>query len=57
MLLLRSKLRLAFGRCADGIAARAMPSRKGDVLLLAETISKSHDGDKILFSGLTFSVV
>ncbi len=34
-----------------------MPSRKGDVLLLAETISKSHDGDKILFSGLTFSVV
>jgi ATP-binding cassette subfamily F protein uup len=34
-----------------------MRSRTGDVLLLAETISKSHDGEKTLFSGLTFSVV
>jgi hypothetical protein len=32
-------------------------ARKGDVLLVAEGISKTHDGDKQLFSNLTFSVL
>lgn len=32
-------------------------SKRGDVLLIADTVGKSFDGDKTLFSGLTFSVV
>lgn len=31
-------------------------SKKGDVLLTADTMSKTFDGEKELFSGLTFTV-
>lgn len=34
----------------------AAASRSGEVLLVADTIGKSYDGEKELFSGLTFSV-
>lgn len=42
---------------ADRPALAAVGSKKGDVLLVAEGIGKSYDGEKELFSGLTFSVV
>ncbi|WIA12397.1 hypothetical protein OEZ85_012443 [Tetradesmus obliquus] len=32
-------------------------ARKGDVLLVAEGISKTHDGEKILFNNLTVSIL
>jgi hypothetical protein len=32
-------------------------AKRGDVLLVAEGISKTHDGEKILFNNLTVSVL
>jgi 3-oxoacyl-ACP reductase-like protein len=30
--------------------------RRGDVLLVAEGLSKTHDGDRMLFRGLSFTI-
>ncbi len=38
-------------------STRVHYSKRGDVLLIADGIGKSHTGDKQLFSNLTFSVV
>jgi hypothetical protein len=38
----------------QGVLTRA---KRGDVLLVAEGISKTHDGEKILFNNLTVSVL
>ncbi|EFJ52913.1 hypothetical protein VOLCADRAFT_86383 [Volvox carteri f. nagariensis] len=35
----------------------AVATKRGEVLLIADTLGKSHDGEKQLFQGLTFSVV
>ncbi|GIL85565.1 hypothetical protein Vretifemale_14058 [Volvox reticuliferus] len=35
----------------------AIATKRGEVLLIADTLGKSHDGEKQLFQGLTFSVV
>ncbi len=40
-----------------GVRCAAVATKRGDVLLLAEGISKSHDGEKQLFAELTVSVV
>jgi hypothetical protein len=32
-------------------------ARRGDVLVIADDLSKTHDGDKQLFTSLTFSIV
>ncbi|PNW81895.1 hypothetical protein CHLRE_06g265100v5 [Chlamydomonas reinhardtii] len=37
--------------------ATAVATKRGEVLLIADTLGKSHDGEKQLFQGLTFSVV
>ncbi|KXZ40871.1 hypothetical protein GPECTOR_1680g803 [Gonium pectorale] len=42
----------------DLLLCRAVATAKrGEVLLIADTLGKSHDGEKQLFQGLTFSVV
>ncbi|KAL6746405.1 P-loop containing nucleoside triphosphate hydrolase protein [Haematococcus lacustris] len=39
------------------VRLRAQPSKRGDVLLIADDLGKTYDGEKQLFSSLTFSVV
>lgn len=39
------------GRCS------ATTTKRGEVLIIGDGVGKSHDGEKILFEGLTFSVV
>ncbi|KAG2438575.1 hypothetical protein HXX76_005125 [Chlamydomonas incerta] len=46
------------GRTAQPLhVAGAVATKRGEVLLIADTLGKSHDGEKQLFQGLTFSVV